>query len=126
MYLAIRSDQAEGQVYLLSTTGEIIANQIWPAGRTLARDLLGVIDKLLDSDFNQLSGLIVFAGPGSFTGLRIGTAVSNAIAESLNIPIVGSQSDDWLEQGRKKLLAGENQHIVMPNYGADPNITTPA
>ena len=126
MYLAIRSDQAEGQVYLLSTTGEIIASQIWPAGRTLARDLPGVIDKLLDSDFNQLSGLIVFSGPGSFTGLRIGAAVSNAIAESLNIPIVGSQSEDWLEQGLKKLLAGENQHIVMPNYGADPNITTPS
>ena len=38
---------------------------------------------------NDLGGIAVSLGPGSFTGLRIGMSFAKTLAYSLNIPIVG-------------------------------------
>ena len=37
--------------------------------------------------FTDLKGLIVVSGPGSFTGLRVGITIVNALAYTLDIPI---------------------------------------
>lgn len=37
----------------------------------------------------NIDGLIVALGPGSFTGIRIGLSVAKGFSESLNIPITG-------------------------------------
>ncbi len=73
--------------------------------------------------------MVVFKGPGSFTGLRIGISVANALAYGLQIPIASAKGDDWLEKGIKKLGA-ENPptsgvKMVVPEYGRPPHTTTP-
>jgi tRNA threonylcarbamoyladenosine biosynthesis protein TsaB len=67
----------------------------------------------------------VFQGPGSFTGLRIGITVANAIAYAQSVPIVGTRGEHWMADGIKRLQSGQNDTRVMPYYGADPNITKP-
>ena len=125
MYLAIRSDKSTAKVYILTADGEIAAKKVWEADRELARDLPGVIDDLVKNDYTKLTGVIVYRGPGSFTGLRIGANVANAISYAQDIPIVGTSGDDWLMEGVKHLGAGQNDRIALPEYGAAPHITPP-
>lgn len=125
MYLAIRSDKSMAEVYLLGATAEVIAEKVWGAERTLARDLPGVIDELLNHDYSGLKGVIVYRGPGSFTGLRIGASVGNAISYGRDLPIVGTTGDDWRSAGATRLANGRTDKIVVPEYGAAPHITLP-
>jgi tRNA threonylcarbamoyladenosine biosynthesis protein TsaB len=100
----------------------------WAAGRELAKGLLGFLEeKLKDQNaiWNDIEGLAVFRGPGSFTGLRIGITVMNTLADSLQIPIIGETSDDWRSKALARLKNDENDRIVLPEYGADAHITQP-
>ena len=49
----------------------------------------------------------------------------NTLADSLNIPIVSAMGDNWRDLALDKLRSGENEKIVMPEYGAAANITAP-
>lgn len=54
--------------------------------------LLPLIVKLLEKnrvEFRDLSGIEVEDGPGSFTGLRVGASVAQALGFALNIPVNG-------------------------------------
>lgn len=125
MYLAIRSDKPEAELYVLNSDGHILKQKIWDAGRTLARDLPGEIDELMNNNYDQLKGVVAYKGPGSFTGLRIGITVANAIAYSKSVAAVGVAGDDWLARGVAKLNEGVDDKIILPEYGAVPHITPP-
>ncbi len=108
--------------------GDDVQKYEWQANRTLARDMLAFLrDKLAlqDATFNDITGIGAFRGPGSFTGLRIGLTVLNTIASANQVPIVGCIGDDWESGCRARLNAGENDEIVVPEYGGDANITKP-
>lgn len=108
--------------------GEWRFSNEWEAGRGLAKGLLGYLDEMLASQgksWGDATGLVVFKGPGSFTGLRISATVFNTLAYANSIPIVGTTGDDWQEAGLKRLAASENDEIVMPEYGGEANITQP-
>ncbi len=128
MYLALRTDSDQAQIRLVDASGKIVAKRDWLAGRQLAESLLQEVVELLksaDSDWENLSGVIVFSGSGSFTGLRIGITVANTIAYGQTVPIVGQRDDSWLVDGYLRLANGQNDKQVTPFYGAEPNITKP-
>lgn len=100
----------------------------WESGRGLALGLLGFLEEQLQSQnksWHDVSGLVVFKGPGSFTGLRIGITVFNTLAHTNHWPIVGTQGEDWREVGIQRLANGENDQLVLPEYGGEANITKP-
>lgn len=56
--------------------------------------LLPLIIKLLltmNYELKTLQGIEVETGPGSFTGLRVGVSVANALGYSLRIPVNGKK-----------------------------------
>ena len=60
--------------------------------------ILGAIDEVLrdaGAKLADLTAVLAITGPGSFTGLRVGIAVANALAHQLGIPIVGLRTDEW-------------------------------
>lgn len=125
--LTVRTDSADAEVGLYRDGKQVSAKR-WHADRNLATELLSVIHQELQAqkaDWEDITGLVVFKGPGSFTGLRIGLTVANTIAYGQKVPIVGEQGDDWIATGLARLAEGEDDKIVMPFYGAEANITLP-
>lgn len=125
MILALDTSTPTCKMYLLKD-GNLVVQKDWLAERRLAKELLGNVEDFLQENnisFSGLTGLAVFRGPGSFTGLRIGVTVMNTLASSLDIPIVGVMGDDWRIVAQQRLDSGENDKIVLPEYGAPPHIT---
>ena len=123
--LAVRTDRPESEIYL-SDDNKILASDRWLAHRQLAETIHRRMEAALRSaelSWQDVQGIAIYQGPGSFTGLRIGTAVANALASSLSIPIVGSDKADWIEDGIHKLLEGRDEEIILPDYGAEANTT---
>lgn len=127
MILVIRTDKPEAEVGLYEKAKKL-EYETWQAHRELSQTIHQKIGKLLESqktDWAGLAAVIVFAGPGSFTGLRIGASVANALAESLDIPVIGAKGENWIEDGISKIKRGENDKIVIPDYGRGARITQP-
>lgn len=61
-------------------------------GRKKAQEVLPMIDRLLQENsltLDDITGISVNAGPGSYTGLRVGISIANALGFLLNIPVNG-------------------------------------
>lgn len=100
----------------------------WDAGRGLAKGLLEFLQTTLESQkktWGDISAIVAFRGPGSFTGLRIGLTVLNTLAYAQGLPIVGVAGVDWQRLGVSRLNSGDNDEIVLPEYGGEANITKP-
>jgi tRNA threonylcarbamoyladenosine biosynthesis protein TsaB len=100
----------------------------WEANRELAKGLLQYIQDNLEKNgktWTDISGIVAFQGPGSFTGLRIGLTVLNTLADANHVPIVGAAGETWQADGLARLEAGEDDKIVLPEYGAEAHITQP-
>ena len=125
LIITIRTDKPEAELGLYED-GTQLKYETWLAHRELAETIHIKLDELLKSrhkELKDIAGIVVFRGPGSFTGLRIGITVANALAYSLGIPIVAAADPNWLENGIKALQNGHNDKTALPEYGADPHIT---
>jgi len=72
---------------------EIVSGEcILPSSPNHFSNLMPSIDDLLVKVglvVQNIEGLIIALGPGSFTGIRIGLSVAKGFSECLNIPIIG-------------------------------------
>jgi tRNA threonylcarbamoyladenosine biosynthesis protein TsaB len=125
LILTIRTDKPEAEIGLFDNDNKL-AYEMWQAHRELSDTIHLKIKDILASrqkELPDIQGIVAYLGPGSFTGLRIGLSVANALADGLTTPIVGSQTDDWLRLGLKRLQNGENDSVALPEYGAPVHIT---
>lgn len=107
---------------------QVAHDYTWQAERDLARGLLEFVVTTLaahQATFDQVTGLGIRRGPGSFTGLRIGAATWNTVADARAIPLVGTTGEAWQAEARARLAAGDNDQIVLPEYGRSARITSP-
>lgn len=126
MYVLIDTSTHVVKITIVNKDGRY--NYEWAAGRDMARGLLGFLERTLaeyTSSMQQVAGWGVFAGPGSFTGLRIGITTVNTLGYFLKTPIVGAVGEDWQNQALARLKAGETDEIILPEYGRAARITQP-
>ncbi len=75
----------------LGREGKIIAEKVAPTGQNHAKMLTVLIEELFaasQSKMADLDAVAISQGPGSYTGLRIGTSVAKGICYALNIPLI--------------------------------------
>lgn len=81
-------------------------------------DILPAIEGVLKNhkiELKDITAIAVNQGPGSFTGVRVGIAVANTLAWSLDIPVVGYR-EGQLESAIAKTLPNKFSKIVLPSY----------
>lgn len=125
--LTIKTDQETAETGLFDSQKKLRYIN-WRAHRELSSTIHKKIEELLDSQklsWNNIQGIVFYEGPGSFTGLRIGASVTNALAQNLYIPVVQASGEDWINKGINKLLKKQTNVQVYPNYGSPVFVTKP-
>jgi tRNA threonylcarbamoyladenosine biosynthesis protein TsaB len=126
LILTIRTDKPEAEVGLYDDERQL-DYQSWQAHRELAETIHKKIREVLarhSKELHGLKGIVVFKGPGSFTGLRIGISVANALAEGLKAGVVATNGNDWRSIGIEQLLKGKDQSLVLPEYGSEAHTSS--
>jgi len=90
-YLLHIDTSADTGVLALSADGELITHEENTMSRNHAASINIMVGRLLETariTFGDLSGITVCAGPGSYTGLRIGLATAKGYCYALNKPLL--------------------------------------
>ncbi len=127
MILTIRTDNPEAEIGLLKGNA-IVTTMKWTAHRQLAETIHSNVQSMLrekGKTYSDITGIACFAGPGSFTGLRIGLTVGNTLAYALSVPIVAETSPDWIRLATQHLSEGTVNAVALPVYGSEAHITAP-
>lgn len=98
---------------------ELLAEYTTNYKKTHSQTLLPMLEhvrEMIDLDLNTVDYLAVAAGPGSFTGLRIGSATVKGLGLALNMPVVEVPTLEGLAYN----LCGTN-HLVCPLMDARRN-----
>lgn len=90
--------------------GELVAFREMREPRSAASQLAPMIDAIMIESNTQptmLGAVVVAAGPGSYTGLRIGVATAKGICFALNLPFIAVNTLDLVAQQGKELISNK-------------------
>ena len=122
LLLALDTSTRQASIALCSED-ELRGEYTWQVGNNHSVELLDCISRILvqsGSQMQDIDGVAVATGPGSFNGLRVALATAKALAFALRKPLVGvatldiiaAQQRQWrgpicslLEAGRSELYA---------------------
>jgi len=111
LVLGIETATFCGSVALLCTD-RLVASRTLNSRVTHSARLLGAIEDLLaetDTRPQDLAGLAVSIGPGSFTGVRIGLSAAKGLSLALDTAIVGVSTLEALA-----VRAGRDRRLICP------------
>lgn len=126
MILTIRTDKPEAEIGLYSLEGTELAYEKWQAHRQLGETIhhkIKQITSVQGSALENVTGVIFYEGPGSFTGLRIGAAVANALGSSLGVSVASTGGNNWISSGIENIRAGK-ANGATPFYDSEAKTTT--
>ncbi len=82
-------------------------------------EIIDLVLKSADTDFSEIKTLAVSAGPGSFTGLRIGMSAAKGLAFTNNLSIVPVPTFEALALSISGTLADGEDFVIANNASRD-------
>jgi tRNA threonylcarbamoyladenosine biosynthesis protein TsaB len=95
MILAINTSTPQFSLALVGESGALLAEWTLSPRTKDFRPFMTALDHLLQTSgvaLEEIRGLAVAKGPGSFTGLRVGLSAAKGFCEGLGVPIVALSS----------------------------------
>ena len=99
--------------------GELIGSQSYHLQKSHSSLLPVIVEQLMENvekKLNELDAVALSAGPGSYTGLRIGTATAKGFAFTLGIPMVAITSLDTMFEQVAPMFS--NSSVLIPMIDA--------
>ena len=115
MFLAMDTVFDQCSIAILDTSGQVLSSHTETGKRQQTQQILPMIDAALSETQLKLAdiqALIFNRGPGAFSGIRINTAVVQALSVAQDIPCVGVSSLQAIAQ------AAYQQHGLSEVYSA--------
>lgn len=91
MLLSLETATSVCSVALLSSEGQLLAAHHLYTDRPHADRLSVLVTQLLENTSakpTRLQGIVISEGPGSYTGLRIGTSLAKGMCYALGVPLI--------------------------------------
>lgn len=128
-------DTATDQAGVAIFDGVELAEASWPGGRRQTTSVLPVLEDLLARQgvaLADVGAIAVAAGPGSFTGLRVGLSLAKGLAITGDRAVIGVNTLDvaaapYIEIGFSclALVPAGRGRVVWSHYGPDGKPTAP-
>ena len=115
MFLAMDTVFDQCSIAILDTSGQVLSSHTETGQRQQTQQILPMIDAALSEaqlKLADIEALIFNRGPGAFSGIRINTAVVQALSVAHDIPCVGVSSLQAIAQ------AAYQQHGLGEVYSA--------
>ncbi len=137
MFLAMDTVFDQCSIAILDGEGEVLFSQTEKGKREQTRQILPMIDAALQASHLKLSdmqALIFNRGPGAFSGIRINTAVVQALSVAHDLPCVGVSSLQAIAQRAYQqyglthvysALDARMQQVYFGEYALDQSIMQP-
>jgi len=126
--LYIRTDKPQAEITV--ATDNERKHVSWEAGRELSNQILRAIDGLCSDvqiTAHDITAVCFYSGPGSYTGLRIGASVAQAIAWGNTAACVAASGDDWQNAAQQQLTSGATEkfkkYSLTIEYGGNTRVT---
>jgi len=93
MILGIETSTTRASLALYDPgAGEVVWRRDFTTDRAHNAVIFEPISEMMETYRDQLTGIAVGVGPGSYSGVRVGVAVANGLGLSLGIPTMGCSS----------------------------------
>ena len=115
MFLALDTVFGQCSVAIVTASGEVVTSATQAGHREQTQQILPMVDAALSQSqlsLDKLKALVFNRGPGAFSGIRINTAVIQALSVAHDLPCVGVSSLQVLAQ------AAYDQFAVEACYAA--------
>ncbi|MDD4924661.1 MAG: tRNA (adenosine(37)-N6)-threonylcarbamoyltransferase complex dimerization subunit type 1 TsaB [Dehalococcoidales bacterium] len=106
MHLAIDTSTDTAGI-ALADEFKLLAELTWSCGQNHSVELMPRMTQLLEQGrikFEDIKGIVVATGPGSFNGLRVGVSTAKALSFSLKIPLVGISTLEMTAYGHSSTM----------------------
>lgn len=89
-------------------SGRVVDGADFTTDRAHNAAIFAPLERLVAAHRDQLEGIIVGLGPGSYGGVRVGLAVANGLSVAMGLPVIGGNSlEAWETADDSYLVVGD-------------------